>query len=180
MPLRIGQPLDHDFSEPLGLLADCHRRIEYFLDVLIRLSALAGRPLKPEQWKDLEKALNYFVISGPRHTADEEESLFPRLRASRDPRAADALERLSQLERDHEMAEVHHRAVDRFCRRWLDLGFLSDSDTRNLQDRLGELRAIYREHILIEDEQLFPTAAQVLSEEELLEIGREMQDRHSL
>ena len=180
MPLRIGQPLDHDFSEPLGLLADCHRRIEYFLDVLIRLSALAGHSLTPDQWKDLEKAINYFVSSAPRHTADEEESLFPRLRASHDPRAADALAHLTQLEHDHEMAAVHHSAVDKFCRRWLDHGFLSDSDTRNLQDRLGELRAIYRQHIAIEDGQLFPAAAEVLSEDELLEIGREMQDRHSL
>lgn len=180
MPLRIGQPLDHDFTEPLGLLTDCHRRIEYFLDVLIRLSELAGRSLTPDQWKELEKALNYFVRAAPRHTADEENSLFPRLRASRDPRAANALECLSQLERDHEMADAHHRAVDRFGRRWLDHGFLSDSDTRNLQDRLGELQAIYREHIAIEDDQLFPTAAQVLSDEQLLEIGREMEDRHSL
>jgi hemerythrin-like domain-containing protein len=179
MPLRIGQPLDHDFTEPLGLLTDCHRRIEYFLDVLIRLSALAGGSLTPDQWKELEKANNYFVRAAPRHTADEEKSLFPRLRASRDPRAADALEHLSQLERDHEMANAHHHAVDRFCRRWLDHGFLSDSDTRNLQDRLAELQAIYREHIAIEDDQLFPAAAKVLSEEQLLEIGREMEQRHS-
>jgi hemerythrin-like domain-containing protein len=180
MPLRIGQPLDHDFTEPLGLLSDCHRRIEYFLAVLIRLSDLAGQPLTPDQWKDLEKALNYFVSAAPRHTADEEKSLFPRLRATHDPRAADALAHLSQLERDHEMADAHHHAVDRFCRRWMDRGFLSDSDKRNLQDRLGELQAIYREHIAIEDGQLFPAAAQVLSEEQLFEIGREMQDRHSL
>jgi hemerythrin-like domain-containing protein len=178
MPIRIGQPLDHDFTEPLGLLTDCHRRIEYFLDVLIRLSALAGQPLTPEQWKDLEKALNYFARAAPQHTADEEQSLFPRLRATHDPRAAQALECLSQLERDHEEAAEHHRAVDMFCRRWLDHGFLSDADTQNLQDRLGELQAIYREHITIEDDQLFPTAALVLSEEQLLEIGREMEARH--
>jgi hemerythrin-like domain-containing protein len=180
MPLRIGQPLDHDFTEPLGLLSDCHRRIEYFLDVLMRLSAPDAPPLTPEHWKELERAVNYFAKAGPRHTADEEESLFPRLRSTHDPRAAQALECLSQLERDHELAATHHRAVDMFCRRWLDHGFLSDVDKRNLRDRLAELHAIYREHILIEDQQLFPAAKRVLSVEQLLEIGREMQDRHSI
>lgn len=180
MPIRIGQPLDHEFTEPLGLLSDCHRRLEYFLEVLIRLSESAGGALTPEQWKDLEKAVNYFARAAPQHTADEEESLFPRLRATRDPRAAEAIECLSQLERDHEMAEAHHLAVDTFCRRWLDHGFLSDADRRNLEDRLAELQAIYREHIAIEDNQLFPVASAVLSEEQLLEIGREMEDRRDL
>jgi hemerythrin-like domain-containing protein len=179
MPLQIGQPLDHDFTEPLGLLSDCHRRIEYFLDVLIRLSETTS-PLTPEQWKDLERAVNYFARSTPKHTADEEESLFPRLRAVHDRRAAAAIERLSQLERDHELADAHHRAVDMFCRRWLDHGFLSSVDRRNLQDRLAELQAIYREHIAIEDQELFPAAARVLSDEQLQEIGREMERRHSI
>ena len=44
MPLQIGQPLDHDFDEPLGLLTDCHRRIEYFLDVLVTLTRDARPP----------------------------------------------------------------------------------------------------------------------------------------
>ena len=34
-PLQIGAAPDHDFDEPLGLLSDCHRRIEHFLDILI-------------------------------------------------------------------------------------------------------------------------------------------------
>src|SRR5215471_10334822 len=149
MPIKIGQRPDHDFNEPLGLLSDCHRRIEYFLDVLVQLSGSAREPLTPEQWKDIERAADYFVRAAPRHTADEEESLFPRLRSTHDPRAAKALACLSQLERDHEMAQAHHRAVDMFCRRWLDHGFLSDSDRRNLRDRLAELQAIYKEHIAI-------------------------------
>ena len=33
MPIQIGQGADHSFDEPLGLLSDCHRRIEQFLGV---------------------------------------------------------------------------------------------------------------------------------------------------
>ncbi len=177
MPLQIGQPLDHDFDEPLGLLTDCHRRIEYFLDVLVRLTRAAKAPLTPDQWKEMDGALNYFVFAAPRHTADEEQSLFPRLRSRQDPRAAQALECMQELEQEHELAAAHHEAVDRFCRRWLDHGFLSDADRRNLQDRLSELQSIYREHIAVEDGFLFPVAAQLLSDDELRDIGREMAAR---
>jgi len=177
MPLKIGSPLDHDFDEPLGLLTDCHRRIEYFLHVLIRLTEKAKLRLTPEQWKELESAVNYFAFSAPRHTADEEQSLFPRLRSVEDPRAAQALECMQELEHDHELAAAHHLAVDRFCRRWLDHGFLSDTDMRNLRDRLAELQSLYREHIALEDGFLFPVAAQLLSDDKLRDIGREMAAR---
>jgi hemerythrin-like domain-containing protein len=177
MPLQIGQPLDHEFDEPLGLLTDCHRRIEYFLEVLVRLTQTVKPPLTPEQWKEMERALNYFAFAAPNHTADEEQSLFPRLRSTQDPRATQALECMLELEQEHELAAAHHQAVDRFCRRWLDVGFLSAADMRNLQDRLAELQSIYREHIAVEDGFLFPVAAQLLSEDELREIGREMAAR---
>ena len=39
MLVRIGQPADHGFDERLGLLSDCHRRIEQFLGLL---STVAG------------------------------------------------------------------------------------------------------------------------------------------
>ena len=38
MLLRVGSAPDHGFDEPLGLLSDCHRRIEHFLSHLIALA----------------------------------------------------------------------------------------------------------------------------------------------
>lgn len=35
MPVQIGAP-GYNFSDPTGLLSDCHRRIEMFLRVLRR------------------------------------------------------------------------------------------------------------------------------------------------
>jgi len=181
MPLRIGQPLDHNFDEPLELLADCHRRIEHFLEVLVRIErAAAGRGLTPDEWEQIERALRYFESAGPRHTADEEQSLFPRLRASVKPEIHRALGALEQLEREHEMADAHHKMINILCRRWLDHDRLSDEDARELRDRLGDLQSIYREHIAIEDHELFPVAAQLLSSRQLEEIGREMAARRDV
>lgn len=48
MPLQIGQHPDHGFTEPLGLLSDCHRRIEHFLLVLLTVDRdAAGGQLEP-------------------------------------------------------------------------------------------------------------------------------------
>jgi len=118
MPIEIGQKKESDFSNPLGLLGDCHRRIERFLGVLVSLSERAnGGPMPAEQRVSLETALAYFRNSAPKHTADEEDSLFPRLRASE--QAGTVIDCLTRLEGDHQVAERDHRSVDELGMRWL-------------------------------------------------------------
>jgi hypothetical protein len=43
MPIQIGTKA-HDFSEPTGLLSDCHRRIEMFLGSLQRVAEVIDSP----------------------------------------------------------------------------------------------------------------------------------------
>ena len=84
MVLKIGHRPDHDFHEPLGLLSDCHRRIEHFLAVLTTIANhVDGAELRDDQRVQLAGAIAYFATAAPRHTADEEDSLFPRLRIFR-------------------------------------------------------------------------------------------------
>src|ERR1700690_3148867 len=109
MPIQIGQKRESDFDSPLGLLSDCHRRIESFLGVLNRVAAeYQGRQLSADGRTALEKALKYFRESAPKHTSDEEDSLFPRLRASAHPLAKSSLDALDALEADHVAAAADH------------------------------------------------------------------------
>src|SRR5262252_10900664 len=102
MPIVIGAKRESDFTDPIGMLGDCHRRIEMFLNVLVRVAEQArGDALNAEQRGALESALRYFREAAPKHTADEEESLFPRLRNMRNPEVEAALGKLGPLERDH-------------------------------------------------------------------------------
>lgn len=78
MPVQIGAHA-HSFSDPTGLLSDCHRRIKMFLGSLQHVAEVIDRPLTDDARAALESALRYFRESAPKHTADEEESLFPRL-----------------------------------------------------------------------------------------------------
>ena len=177
MALQIGQPRDHSFNEPLGLLSDCHRRIEYFLTVLLTYAEQPSHSLTREQKLEVEDALAYFENAAPRHTADEERSLFPRLRTSSSPDAIRALDTLARLERDHQIADLHHHAVDELWRRRLALEELPPVEMQELRDRLGVLQAIYKEHITAEDCDVFPIAARVLTQTQLEEVGREMAGR---
>jgi hemerythrin-like domain-containing protein len=67
--------------------------------------------------------------------------------------------------------------INILCRRWLNHDRLSDEEAIELKDRLADLEAIYREHIAIEDRQLFPVAARLLTSQDLHAIGLEMAAR---
>jgi hemerythrin-like domain-containing protein len=176
--MKIGNRPDHGFDEPLGLLSDCHRRIEHFLVVLIAITErTSGNALPQAHRAELDGALRYFATAAPRHTADEEQSLFPRLRQCSDRRAALALQQVAELERDHREADAHHRAVDLLGRRWLADGALDVNGVRELRERLTALQMIYSAHIRVEDTEIFPTAGLVLSPGQLSEVGREMAAR---
>jgi hemerythrin-like domain-containing protein len=180
MLIKPGNAADHGFNEPLGLLSDCHRRIERFLGALVLVAGREGAQLEPADRRLLESALHYFATAAPRHTADEEESLFPRLRACGDPQAASALDAVERLESDHRAAEEHHAAVDNIGRRWLTEGTLGAAEAATLVRHLEALQRIYGAHIALEDRELFPTAGRLLSTGDLEAMGREMASRRGV
>ena len=179
MPIQIGQKPESGFDNPLGLLSDCHRRIERFLDLLVRLCATReGAFMTPPDILAMEKALQYFRESAPKHTADEEESLFPRLRKA--PSGQAALKCMENLETDHATAARDHGTVDVLGRRWIERGSLRDVELLQMKHALQRLSHLYARHIQIEDQKLFPLAAQVLPPEALAEVGREMAERREV
>jgi hemerythrin-like domain-containing protein len=181
MPVSIGSGPEHNFDQPLELLSDCHRRIERFLAVLSRIAGTArGRALNPEEGRSLATALRYFREAAPRHTADEEESLFPRLRDCGGEEIATALERVTALEADHARANQLHAELDGIFSEWQERGGLAPGKEDRLRLDLAELSALYSEHIRVEDQVVFPFAGRVLDKESRLAIGREMAERRGV
>jgi hemerythrin-like domain-containing protein len=180
----INGKLDNDFDNPLGLLSDCHRRIERFLEQLLHVTATAhGRALNPQQREALTTALRYFRRATPLHTADEESSLFTRMREAAEtgqPNAQTALAVVQRLEADHDAADVRHEVVDALGARWLEQGTLSASEVTQLEEELRALSSFYAAHIAVEDGELFPLAGNVLSADIIELIGREMAARRGL
>lgn len=181
MYVNIGSKPDHSFDQPLKLMGDCHRRIERFLSVLLRIVAeVDGAKLRDEYRHAMKVALDYFRTAGPRHMCDEEESLFPRLRELDDPRVCEALAKVAALEMDHETARNAHDEVDHLGIYWLDQGGLDPHDLARLNWLLAHLQQMYARHIAEEDNVIFPLAEQLLPAESLAAIGREMAERRGL
>ncbi|MFW6059823.1 MAG: hemerythrin domain-containing protein [Phycisphaeraceae bacterium] len=181
MPVSLNQSPDHGFDAPMGLLSDCHRRIERFLAAQLEVVRTGrGEPLDARQREALEKSLRYFKNAAPWHTADEEDSLFPRLRQSSDPQVQAALAQMDRLEADHRVADALHRETEQLLQRWLDDDRLPSDDVQRLLDRLETLQGMYREHIALEDNVLFPLATQVLPADQVNAMGREMAARRGV
>lgn len=169
--IRIGAKKE---TSPLGFLNDCHRRIERFLYVLITIVRQSqGGELNESQRNAMEAALRYFREAAPKHTLDEEDSLFPRMRA------VSLVEELSHLEHDHRSVEQSHDEVDVLGRRWLERGSLSAEETDRLRQSLSTLSSSYHKHIRLEEQYIFPLACRILPRDQLEAIQREMSARRA-
>ncbi len=178
MPVQIGAKLDSGFDDPLGMLQDCHRRIERFLAILCDVAERAhARSLTSEEASAVRAALAYFREGGRRHTADEEESLFPRMRTLAPPGALDPLD---HLEDDHREADVLHEDVDRLYTDWLTAGSLTPALQQSLLDKTRRLRALYADHIRTEEATVFPAAARILDRDTITAIGSEFRARRNI
>jgi hemerythrin-like domain-containing protein len=175
MAVQIGATPDSGFDDPIGMLKDCHRRIERFVNLLARVAAQAnGRALTTDERQAVEAALRYFRESGPRHNSDEEQSLFPRLKDMPDLQAE-----ITRLAGEHKEADELHAEIADLFTAWLDGQTPTSEDTRGLRDMTHRLAELYREHIGIEEDHVFPEAARSLAPETLAAIGREFQQRRA-
>jgi hemerythrin-like domain-containing protein len=179
MPVTIGKAIESDYTNPLGLLSDCHRRIEKFLNLLLTVARqAAGAKLQAEERAAVETALRYFREAAPKHTCDEEESLFPRLRAL--PTAQAAFAMLEALHAEHEKAALAHQEIEALCLQWLADDRLTEASGGRLRELLENLKAMYERHIAVEEGELFPLAQALLDDAERQALASEMAARRGI
>lgn len=175
--IQIGAKPDSGFDDPIGMLKDCHRRIESFLHVLVLVADRSqGKTLSEEEAAAVTSALNYFRAGGQRHNADEEESLFPRLR---EQSANGAINELHRLEDDHQRANELHNTIEKLFLTWIESGWLNKDDEQALLEATRKLEGIYKGHIKIEEEVVFPEASRMLDRNTVAVIGQEFRARRS-
>jgi len=168
--IQIGAP-SATLDAPVEHLMACHRRIEQRLETLIA----AGRHLEDDRARALEAiggSIRFLDSNGAMHTADEESSLFPRLRPKLSP---DELAFVDSLEQDHQRAEAIYTQLK-------ELVALPESDiawVERYRDCAARLQSLYREHIRSEDEILTRLARRSLNDAELAAISAEMRERRA-
>lgn len=133
------------------------------------------------RWSNaLERSLFYFRTAGPRHNADEEESLFPQMRTHSDAQNDPIFARLESLAADHRWVEAQHAEIDAIGSRWLAACVLRSSDYARLRTIVHSLSRFYIHHIEIEEKEVFPAARRLLSAPERDTVGRQMAERRGL
>lgn len=167
--------------DALQHLVACHERIEEHLQMLERVIphlASASEAKRQEAREALGKALRFLEAMGHLHTRDEEDSLFPHLRAKigEDPFALGEL--MLILETQHREKE----AV--FAKLLSHVGSFpaapeapTAEQVSRLEGWVDQLTGLYQPHIMIENERLIPLSRECLKESDLEQMRQEMRDR---
>ena len=164
----LDRPLDH-------LLA-CHRRIEERLESLERAAAhLDDR--RDEACQAIENSFRFLDSSGVLHTADEEESIFPRFTGALTIEEKAFVE---GLELQHQETEKVYGELKRFYLAWKDSAPSAPAAKDRFRSLVARLCDLYRSHIAAEDTQLVPIGRRVLDAEQLAAIATEMKARRGL
>jgi len=159
------------FDEPLAMLRACHERIQRQCATLAKLAAHLGRDGLTDGARQAAADIHrYFSSAGRQHHADEEQDLFPVLRAE-----SSLAGLLDTLARDH--AEMESL--------WLRIEpLLAAPDTIHDLDGFARLadafNALYRQHIARENSELLPQAEQLMSMEQRRELGARMAARRGV
>lgn len=160
-----------DSSDAIDLLLGCHSRIRHFTTMARRLAAPdAAREQIPAAAKAVYR---YYKIALPLHEADENQSVYPRLRAAAPPGAlADA---------NQAMVDQHvgiDRIVADLLPQWEGLAQHPEAAPATA-DLARQLDEAWQEHLELEERLIFPALRTHLSLQDRTAIRQEMVARRN-
>lgn len=160
-------------EDAVDLLIGCHQRIRHFTGVAIKLAHAKGA--EPEEVVQAAAGTHrYYTVSLPLHEADEEETVRPRLNALADEKLRHALLAMTD----------QHQAIDELLERLFPLLVMVRNNPQTIQAAGTEMCSItkaldemFRAHLQLEEEVIFPAIRSSLPEDMRNEMLREMQSR---
>lgn len=168
--MKIQSPgaLAPDFESPLAMLTACHDKVRHFAGLSLTLAAhVESRGADSEAREAASNILRYFDVAAPLHHADEEEDLFPALRALGEPGLDSAM---AELEAEHRSLAGLWQSV----RLWLTVIIRGEAAPRPTE--LEGFARLYPAHADREEAEVYG-AAQRLTRAELAGIGARMRQR---
>jgi hemerythrin-like domain-containing protein len=161
------------FDSPLDMLHACHERIMDQCATLQKLmSHLPMHGCDTQAQQAAQAIMRYFDTAGKFHHQDEEEDLFPLLLATQNVYAEGLIKRLLE---DHQAMEAA----------WLNLRNqlqgIADGKSATLERNVvADFSLVYGRHIMLENTKLLPLSAQILSAQQLHDIGKKMAARRGV
>jgi hemerythrin-like domain-containing protein len=162
-----------DFDHPLEMLAACHDRIQERCDLLHRLGRHVTEVGADEQARQAAaNIMRYFDTAAENHHRDEEEDVFPRLLSV----DAAACERLVVQLRDE-----HARMRDAWAALRPMLARIAAGEATALDaGQLERFTVLHRNHIALEERELFPLAQRLFDDGALTATGDAMAERRGV
>lgn len=164
------------------LLLECHERIRRFMSMASFLAQATTTAHDPDRGSPDETirdtaaaVLRYFTVALPSHSADEDQSIAPRLLAR--PLPGEVATGLARMAEQHAAIEA---LIAELAPSWRaiaeDPSALPDHAT-SMSRRLERLRGLWDAHLHLEESSVFPLARASLSAAEQREILLEMRAR---
>ncbi len=166
-----------DFDHPVALLCACHERVRHFAGLVPKIAArlTPGAPDR-ETSEAAAGVLRYFDVAAQLHHQDEEEDVFPALRAVLRT-AADATlsAAMDRLEAEHRTLAVAYAAIKP------SLTALAKGEPAMLAPAQAErFAALYPAHADAEEREVFAFLESRLGAATLAAIGRKMAQRRGV
>ena len=165
-----------NFNNPLAMLHACHGKILAQCVTLRKLSShLDSNGCDLQAQQAAQNILRYFDTSGQFHHQDEEENLFPTLRLCADAEKPNVDALLDRLLSDHVVMAAA----------WSELRGvllqLAKGENEPLDETLlAKFITSYTDHIAVEERDLLPLAARLLSPQQTAQIGKHMAERRGV
>jgi iron-sulfur cluster repair protein YtfE (RIC family) len=160
-------------EDTVDLLIGCHQRIRHFTGVAAKLAH--AQAASPEEVVQAASGVHrYYTVSLPLHEADEEETVRPRLDVVGDEKLRHALLAMTD----------QHLAIDELLERLLPLLVMVWNNPQTIHAAGSEMCSItkaldemFRAHLQLEEEVIFPAIRNGLPESVRTEMLREIQAR---
>jgi hemerythrin-like domain-containing protein len=163
--------------DAVDMLTACHQRIRSFTGIALRLAEAQGSG--PAEVANAAAAVHrYYSIALPLHEADENESVYPRLR--------DVLTDAGEQRALQDMVEQHgplNQVIARLLPRWDDLRGAPEKLPAVSAPLLADSRRLlelWNEHLALEEQAVFPLIRERLNPEALRDIHAEMKRRRGI
>ncbi|MDD2720873.1 MAG: hemerythrin domain-containing protein [Gallionella sp.] len=176
MPPFLSAEIAPSFDHPLEMLRACHGKILRQCDTLQKLADhLLSHGCDTQAQQAAQGILRYFDTAGKLHHQDEEQDLFPSLRAS----AGSEKQRVDEL-----LARLLSEHVEMLAA-WDDLqpvlALLADGQLAKLRkDTMERFVVSHTRHVALENTELLPLAARLLDSRRLEAMGRNMAGRRGI
>lgn len=173
MLIHTGKTILPNFSSPLDMLTACHDRIMDQCSTLHKLiHHLPAHGCDTQAQEAARAILTYFDTAGKFHHQDEEEDLFPLIRAANNPNADRLLQQLLD----------EHQSMDNM---WADLSsrlqMIAEGKSADLDSQIvDDFTLAYGRHLMLENMKLLPYAAKILNETQIQNMGKNMAARRGV